>query len=440
MSKPVTEIIEFNPTRRLSKGNIAPFIDMASLPINARDINEISFKEFKGGTKFQNGDILFARITPCLENGKTAKVNCLSDNVIGHGSTEFIVLSAKLPDYDEDYIYYLTRLPEFREFARQRMEGTSGRQRVSWQSLSEFTYDFPEKEIRWKNAQILKVFDDKIQLNTQINQTLEQIAQTIFKSWFIDFDPVHAKANALASGQTAEQATQAAMAVISGKNTQELHRLQTANPEQYQQLWEIAEAFPSGFSGYKNLGEIPIGWNVLTFKDFISESKEKIGSLEDVPEYSVGNEGIYPRSEKYNKSLSKTPEKNKVVRIGDLVFGMGSKTLNWGIMNDEIGSVSPAYFVYRIFTNINYIYLNKYIKAKEYDFQNLIKPTSRQGQSVDKEMFLKKEIYVPNEYLLNIYLNKLKEIDSLVYSYTTEVLILEQIRDELLPKLLSGEI
>lgn len=440
MSKPVTEIIEFNPTRRLSKGNIAPFIDMASLPINARDINEISFKEFKGGTKFQNGDILFARITPCLENGKTAKVNCLSDNVIGHGSTEFIVLSAKLPDYDEDYIYYLTRLPEFREFARQRMEGTSGRQRVSWQSLSEFTYDFPEKEIRWKNAQILKVFDDKIQLNTQINQTLEQIAQTIFKSWFIDFDPVHAKANALANGQTAEQATQAAMTVISGKNTQELHRLQTANPEQYQQLWEIAEAFPSGFSGYKNLGEIPIGWNVLTFKDFISESKEKIGSLEDVPEYSVGNEGIYPRSEKYNKSLSKTPEKNKVVRIGDLVFGMGSKTLNWGIMNDEIGSVSPAYFVYRIFTNINYIYLNKYIKAKEYDFQNLIKPTSRQGQSVDKEMFLKKEIYVPNEYLLNIYLNKLKEIDSLVYSYTTEVLILEQIRDELLPKLLSGEI
>ncbi|MDE3984748.1 restriction endonuclease subunit S, partial [Glaesserella parasuis] len=232
-------------------------------------------------------------------------------------------------------------------------------------------------------ATILNNIQEKIELNTQINQTLEQIAQTIFKSWFIDFDPVHAKANALASGQTLEQATQAAMAVISGKNTQELHRLQTANPEQYQQLWEIAEAFPSGFSGYKNLGEIPIGWNVLTFKDFISESKEKIGSLEDVPEYSVGNEGIYPRSEKYNKSLSKTPEKNKVVRIGDLVFGMGSKTLNWGIMNDEIGSVSPAYFVYRIFTNINYIYLNKYIKAKEYDFQNLIKPTSRQGQSVD---------------------------------------------------------
>lgn len=339
-------------------------------------------------------------------------------------------------DWDTLYLYYALQIIKVSPFVTGAVQ-----KKISQKALNsmELNY-FEDPMIRRKIVESLLGLDKKIELNTQINQTLEQIAQTIFKSWFIDFDPVHAKANALASGQTAEQATQAAMAVISGKNTQELHRLQTANPEQYQQLWEIAEAFPSGFSGYKNLGEIPIGWNVLTFKDFISESKEKIGSLEDVPEYSVGNEGIYPRSEKYNKSLSKTPEKNKVVRIGDLVFGMGSKTLNWGIMNDEIGSVSPAYFVYRIFTNINYIYLNKYIKAKEYDFQNLIKPTSRQGQSVDKEMFLKKEIYVPNEYLLNIYLNKLKEIDSLVYSYTTEVLILEQIRDELLPKLLSGEI
>lgn len=338
------------------------------------------------------------------------------------------------------YVYYVFKSKSFISYIDGISGGTSVQLNMKIGDLSKYSFDLPPLNIQKEIANKLSDLDKKIQLNTQINQTLEQIAQTIFKSWFIDFDPVHAKANALANGQTAEQATQAAMAVISGKNTQELHRLQTANPEQYQQLWEIAEAFPSGFSGYKNLGEIPIGWNVLTFKDFISESKEKIGSLEDVPEYSVGNEGIYPRSEKYNKSLSKTPEKNKVVRIGDLVFGMGSKTLNWGIMNDEIGSVSPAYFVYRIFTNINYIYLNKYIKAKEYDFQNLIKPTSRQGQSVDKEMFLKKEIYVPNEYLLNIYLNKLKEIDSLVYSYTTEVLILEQIRDELLPKLLSGEI
>ncbi|MDO9866718.1 restriction endonuclease subunit S [Glaesserella parasuis] len=390
----------------------------------------------KGFNSAGKSALLFEPNTIAIsKSGTIGRLGILKDYMCGNRAV--INIKTNLEKADSRFIFYVLRNNRSRII---ELADGSVQKNLYTSALGKLEFKLPELEEQYNISSILSSMDDKIQLNTQINQTLEQIAQTIFKSWFIDFDPVHAKANALASGQTLEQATQAAMAVISGKNTQELHRLQTANPEQYQQLWEIAEAFPSGFSGYKNLGEIPIGWNVLTFKDFISESKEKIGSLEDVPEYSVGNEGIYPRSEKYNKSLSKTPEKNKVVRIGDLVFGMGSKTLNWGIMNDEIGSVSPAYFVYRIFTNINYIYLNKYIKAKEYDFQNLIKPTSRQGQSVDKEMFLKKEIYVPNEYLLNIYLNKLKEIDSLVYSYTTEVLILEQIRDELLPKLLSGEI
>ncbi|MDG6795638.1 restriction endonuclease subunit S [Glaesserella parasuis] len=390
----------------------------------------------KGFNSAGKSALLFEPNTIAIsKSGTIGRLGILKDYMCGNRAV--INIKTNLEKADSRFIFYVLRNNRSRII---ELADGSVQKNLYTSALGKLEFKLPELEEQYNISSILSSMDDKIQLNTQINQTLEQIAQTIFKSWFIDFDPVHAKANALASGQTLEQATQVAMAVISGKNTQELHRLQTANPEQYQQLWEIAEAFPSGFSGYKNLGEIPIGWNVLTFKDFISESKEKIGSLEDVPEYSVGNEGIYPRSEKYNKSLSKTPEKNKVVRIGDLVFGMGSKTLNWGIMNDEIGSVSPAYFVYRIFTNINYIYLNKYIKAKEYDFQNLIKPTSRQGQSVDKEMFLKKEIYVPNEYLLNIYLNKLKEIDSLVYSYTTEVLILEQIRDELLPKLLSGEI
>ncbi|MCT8732370.1 restriction endonuclease subunit S, partial [Glaesserella parasuis] len=129
--------------------------------------------------------------------------------------------------------------------------------------MENFKVKIPSLNEQKRVSSILAYLDEKIQLNTQINQTLEQIAQTIFKSWFIDFDPVHAKANALASGQTTEQATQAAMTVISGKNTQELHRLQTANPEQYQQLWEIADAFPSGFDEEG----VPWGWEERYLKD-----------------------------------------------------------------------------------------------------------------------------------------------------------------------------
>lgn len=192
----ITDIVEFNPKRTVKKGTIAPFIDMAALPTSSRDIEDVIDKEFKsGGAKFANGDTLFARITPCLENGKTAKVSGLPKKMNGFGSTEFIVMAAKEPEYDENFIYYLARLPEFRSYAKARMEGTSGRQRVPWQSLAEFKYPFPDKENRKLVGNVLRSMDDKITLNNKTNQTLEEMAQAIFKSWFVDFDPVKAKMN-----------------------------------------------------------------------------------------------------------------------------------------------------------------------------------------------------------------------------------------------------
>lgn len=194
MSK-LTEIIDFTPSRIIKRGQTAPFVDMASLPTSDRNISEVGQREYKGGgAKFQNGDTLFARITPCLENGKTAKVSGLFKGEIAHGSTEFIVMAAKEPEYDENFVYYLARLPEFRSFAISHMEGTSGRQRVSWQALERFEFNFPEKEARKEAGDVLSAIDDKIELNQRMNETLEGMARAIFKSWFVDFDPVHAKA------------------------------------------------------------------------------------------------------------------------------------------------------------------------------------------------------------------------------------------------------
>ncbi|MWQ82465.1 restriction endonuclease subunit S [Glaesserella parasuis] len=164
-------------------------------------------------------------------------------------------------DWDTLYLYYALQIIKVSPFVTGAVQ-----KKISQKALNsmELNY-FEDPMIRRKIVESLLGLDKKIQLNIQINQTLEQIAQTIFKSWFIDFDPVHAKANALASGQTLEQATQAAMAVISGKNTQELHRLQTANPEQYQQLWEIADAFPSGVDEEG----VPCGWEEKPLPELI---------------------------------------------------------------------------------------------------------------------------------------------------------------------------
>ena len=191
----LNQIAEINPTRKVRKGSAVPFVDMAALPQFSRDIsvNDVVVREAKGaGAHFQNGDTLLARITPCLENGKTAQVRCLDGDTIAEGSTEFIVICGKDPA-DNDYIYYLCRDPAFREYAIGRMEGTSGRQRVSWQSIAAYQFAFPPPDERRETARVLSTLDDRITLLRETNATLEAIAQALFKSWFVDFDPVRAK-------------------------------------------------------------------------------------------------------------------------------------------------------------------------------------------------------------------------------------------------------
>ena len=126
---PLPECVDINPSRVLKKGAIAPYLDMANVPTHAARVDNVVPRAFGSGSKFINGDTLLARITPCLENGKTAYVDFLADGEVGWGSTEFIVLRPKnglpLP-----FAYFLCRHPEFRAFAISQMAGTSGRQRV----------------------------------------------------------------------------------------------------------------------------------------------------------------------------------------------------------------------------------------------------------------------------------------------------------------------
>lgn len=125
----MTDCIDVNPSRSLKKGTVAQYLDMANVPTNSARVQNVVAREFSSGSKFRNGDTLLARITPCLENGKTAFVDFLDGDDIGWGSTEFIVLRPKsgLP---ESFAYFLCRDPEFRAFAIAQMAGTSGRQRV----------------------------------------------------------------------------------------------------------------------------------------------------------------------------------------------------------------------------------------------------------------------------------------------------------------------
>jgi len=188
----LVDVAAINPPRKVKKGEPVPFIEMAALPLSGRDISaaDVETRIAKAaGAHFQNGDTLLARITPCLENGKTAQVRVFANGEVGEGSTEFIVLCGQDPA-DNDFVYYLSRDQEFRSFAISRMEGTSGRQRVSWQSIAGYQFDLPPPEVRRSAAAMLSCLDDRIDNLRQTNATLEAIAAALFKSWFVDFDGI----------------------------------------------------------------------------------------------------------------------------------------------------------------------------------------------------------------------------------------------------------
>ena len=181
------DFMEFNPRMNLKKGTIATKISMDKLQPYTKKIPETEQAEFSGGTKFSNSDTIMARITPCLENGKTAFVDCLNKDEVAFGSTEFIVLRAKPGVSDAQFVYYLATSPEFRQVAIKSMVGSSGRQRVQQPVLENLELVVPELPKQKRIGGFLAAIDDKIALNAKINDNLEQQAVALFKSWFVDF-------------------------------------------------------------------------------------------------------------------------------------------------------------------------------------------------------------------------------------------------------------
>lgn len=183
------EAILVNPRESLDKVNKYKKVSMGDVKEHTKKISGYELERYNGGAKFRNGDTLFARITPCLENGKISYVDILEENEIAFGSTEFLVLREKKNVTLNDYIYYLVKSPEIVDISIKSMVGSSGRQRVQNDVFKNITFNLPPLQEQKAIADTLSAIDDKIELNNKINQNLEAQAQAIFKSWFIDFEP-----------------------------------------------------------------------------------------------------------------------------------------------------------------------------------------------------------------------------------------------------------
>ena len=172
------DAIEVNPRRTLKSGTIAPYLDMKNLPTQGHSAEEVIDREFSSGTKFQNGDTLLARITPCLENGKTGYVDFLEDGQVGWGSTEYIVLSPK-PPLPPQFGYLLARSDALRTHAIQNMTGTSGRQRVPSECFHNFWLAVPPPDIARRFDELTAPLMAKIKANSTESRTLATLRVTL---------------------------------------------------------------------------------------------------------------------------------------------------------------------------------------------------------------------------------------------------------------------
>ena len=150
--KGLGEVVELNPREPMKRGTLAPYLNMAALSTSVANPDEPILREYTSGTRFRNKDTLLARITPCLENGKAAYIQSLSDGLVGWGSTEFIVMRPK-PPVPSEYAYLLARDDAFRAHAIQSMTGTSGRQRARVDVLAPYPIAYPPADI-WRSFRL----------------------------------------------------------------------------------------------------------------------------------------------------------------------------------------------------------------------------------------------------------------------------------------------
>lgn len=179
------DFAEINPPVKLKKGEQYSFVEMKDLSDGQKYCFPSIERKLTGGSRFNEGDTLFARITPCLENGKICQARGLK-NGAGFGSTEFFVFRGKNGISDSDFVFYLSRWDEVRAFAEMNFDGTSGRQRVPKDAFNNLYLTLPPLPEQKSIASVLSSLDDKIDLLHRQNKTLEALAETLFRQWFVE--------------------------------------------------------------------------------------------------------------------------------------------------------------------------------------------------------------------------------------------------------------
>lgn len=392
-----SDAIQINPRETLSKGTICKKVGMVDIQEKEKNIKNYCLEEYKSGAKFRQGDTLFARITPCLENGKISKVNILEDDEIGFGSTEFIVMRSRPGITDSEFVYYLSLWEEVREPAIKSMTGTSGRQRVQNSIFDQLIIKLPRLDEQVNIGYFLSLFDKKIETNNAIIANLEAQAQAIFKSRFVDFEPFQ-------DGQFVES-----------------------------ELGMIPEGWEVGKLGNSSLGKLlSSGIN-----DF--ENQKIYLATADVTDSNITNYETKITMEDKPSRANMQPIKNSVwfakMKDSRKLIYVGA---NDDFLVDEVIFSTGFAGIKAVESSVHYLWT--YLLTEDFNTKKNLLSNGTTMQAINNTNINRIKIVIPKNNVLEDFNGLVKPMFELISSYKNQNLKLAQIRDTLLPKLMSGEI
>ena len=330
-------------------------------------------------------------------------------------------LNGKEGILDNGFLYYFLKnnISELKQKTHGAVFDT-----ITRDTFEHIQISYPDLGTQKEIAKNLGNFDDKIQLNTQINQTLEQIAQALFKSWFVDFDPVRAKVQALSDGMSLEHAELAAMQAISGKTPEELTALSQTQPDRYAELAETAKAFPYEIVEVDGV-EVPKGWEVKRIDEVI----QKIPVDKKYSSKTAFSEGLVPILDQGRSGVIGYHNNKPGVKasIEDPIIVFANHTCYMRLISYDFSAIQNVFAFKGKECNLYWLYLATLGKQEFVEYK---------GHFPD---FLIKEIVVPPEELTALFGKYVKESFSKIFINDRENSNLAKIRDLLLPKLLNGE-
>lgn len=382
------DFMQCNPKRTIKKGQKARKITMDLLIPHSKTIRNWNYEPYSGGAKFQNGDTIMARITPCLENGKHAFVSILDEGEIAYGSTEYFVFCGKEKVSDNDFVYYLTKTPLFRDTAIKSMVGSSGRQRAQMDVLENLKMFVP-KDIsdQRRIASILSSLDRKIDLNNKINADLEEMAQAIFKNWFVDFEP-----------------------------------------------------FKDGKFVDSELGMIPEGWKVGTLADIaeITMGQSPAGnSLNENREGMIFYQGSSDFGFRFPSIRVFTTEPKRLAVANSVLFSVRAPVGDINVAKEECCIGRGVASIKSKYGHDSYLFYTMKSLHKLFD--------SFDGEgtvfgSINKKTLSAIQILLPSDGIVEQFNNIASSFDDRIRSLSDESSRLSLLRDTLLPRLMSGEL